>query len=36
MQNVRHSFRSEKLLHHCVQHVANPRKTYLVWGEVSW
>jgi hypothetical protein len=31
MQNVRHSFRSEKFLHHCVQRVGKPRKTYLVW-----
>jgi hypothetical protein len=29
MQNVRHSFQSEKFLHHYVQRVANARKTYL-------
>jgi hypothetical protein len=34
MQNVRHSFQSEKFLHHCVQRVANARnKKNFFWGE---
>jgi hypothetical protein len=31
MQNATHSFRSEKVHHHCVQRVSKPRKTFLVW-----
>jgi hypothetical protein len=30
IRNATHNFRSEKFLHHCVQRVSKPRKTYLV------
>jgi hypothetical protein len=30
IRKATHSFQSEKFLHHCVQRVSKPRKTYLV------